>query len=83
MTLNVLGHNYHPQSVMMARRGIQGQGRRLPPTPNKPSTLKLQQNINFPKLNPSPTRVSFHVLYYKMSFRIKASMSFIMKASIN
>jgi voltage-dependent calcium channel N type alpha-1B len=54
------GH-FHPQSqsVMMARRGIQGQGRRLPPTPNKPSTLKLQStNINFPKLNASPTRVS-------------------------
>lgn len=45
---------------MMARRGIQGQGRRLPPTPNKPSTLKLQPaNINFPKLNASPTRVSY------------------------
>lgn len=44
---------------MMTRRGIQGQGRRLPPTPNKPSTLKLQStNINFPKLNASPTRVS-------------------------
>lgn len=42
----------------MTRRG--GQGRRLPPTPNKPSTLKLQStNINFPKLNASPTRVSF------------------------
>lgn len=40
----------------MTRRG--GQGRRLPPTPNKPSTLKLQStNINFPKLNASPTRV--------------------------
>lgn len=61
MKLTILGHNYHPQSqsVMMARRGIPiSQGRRLPPTPNKPSTLKLQQNINFPKLNPSPTRVS-------------------------
>lgn len=58
MNLIILGH-YHPQSVMMARRGVQGQGRRLPPTPNKPSTLKLQStNINFPKLNASPTRVS-------------------------
>lgn len=47
----------HSYPVLVARRG--GQGRRLPPTPNKPSTLKLQStNINFPKLNASPTRVS-------------------------
>lgn len=36
-----------------------GQGRRLPPTPCKPSTLQLKpSNINFPKLNASPTHVS-------------------------
>lgn len=45
----------HSYPVLMTRRGG---GRRLPPTPNKPSTLKLQpSNINFPKLNASPTRV--------------------------
>lgn len=46
--------------MLVTRRG--GQGRRLPPTPNKPSTLKLQStNINFPKLNASPTRVCENV----------------------
>lgn len=56
-----LGHpphhaGQHSYPVLVTRRG--GQGRRLPPTPNKPSTLKLQStNINFPKLNASPTRV--------------------------
>lgn len=36
-----------------------GQRRRLPPTPNKPSTLQTRPtNINFPKLNTSPTYVS-------------------------
>ncbi|KAJ8968302.1 hypothetical protein NQ317_013709 [Molorchus minor] len=35
------------------------QGRRLPPTPCKPSTLQLRPGtINFPKLNASPTHVS-------------------------
>ncbi|KMQ94501.1 voltage-dependent calcium channel type a subunit alpha-1 [Lasius niger] len=44
-------HKVYP--VLVARRG---QGRRLPPTPNKPSTLQLKPaNINFPKLNASPT----------------------------
>ncbi|XP_046418463.1 voltage-dependent calcium channel type A subunit alpha-1 isoform X5 [Neodiprion lecontei] len=50
-------HTHHPHQhsypVLVTRRG---QGRRLPPTPNKPSTLQLQPaNINFPKLNASPT----------------------------
>ncbi|KAG5672200.1 hypothetical protein PVAND_002347 [Polypedilum vanderplanki] len=49
-------HPQHSYPVLMTRRG--GGGRRLPPTPNKPSTLKLQStNINFPKLNASPTRL--------------------------
>lgn len=57
---NEMGHpphaGQHSYPVLVARRG--GQGRRLPPTPNKPSTLKLQStNINFPKLNASPTRL--------------------------
>jgi len=50
-------HRHHPHQhsypMLVARRG---QGRRLPPTPNKPSTLQLKLiNINFPKLNASPT----------------------------
>ncbi|KAG5316037.1 CAC1A protein, partial [Pseudoatta argentina] len=50
-------HRHHPYQrtypVLVARRG---RGRRLPPTPNKPSTLQLKPtNINFPKLNASPT----------------------------
>ncbi|CAO1437735.1 unnamed protein product [Diamesa serratosioi] len=46
-------HVQHSYPVLVTRRG---QGRRLPPTPSKPSTLKLQPtNINFPKLNASPT----------------------------
>ncbi|XP_043254244.1 voltage-dependent calcium channel type A subunit alpha-1 isoform X8 [Colletes gigas] len=50
-------HRHHPHQhsypVLVTRRG---QGRRLPPTPNKPSTLQLKPaNINFPKLNASPT----------------------------
>ncbi|XP_031779373.1 voltage-dependent calcium channel type A subunit alpha-1 isoform X8 [Nasonia vitripennis] len=52
-------HHYHHQPhqhsypVLVTRRT----GRRLPPTPNKPSTLQLKApaNINFPKLNASPT----------------------------
>lgn len=36
-----------------------GRGRRLPPTPIKPSILHLpRKNINFPDVNYSPTRVS-------------------------
>lgn len=44
----------HSYPVLVVRRG---HGRRLPPTPNKPSTLHLRPaSINFPKLNASPTR---------------------------
>ncbi|CAG9865175.1 unnamed protein product [Phyllotreta striolata] len=40
--------------------GRKGQGRRLPPTPCKPSTLQLRPgSINFPKLNASPTHQHF------------------------
>ncbi|XP_049283408.1 voltage-dependent calcium channel type A subunit alpha-1 isoform X13 [Anopheles funestus] len=47
-------HVQHSYPVLVTRR--QGHGRRLPPTPCKPSTLQLKQtNINFPKLNASPT----------------------------
>ncbi|KAJ8883092.1 hypothetical protein PR048_014931 [Dryococelus australis] len=43
----------HSYPVLVARRG---HGRRLPPTPSKPSTLQLRPaSINFPKLNASPT----------------------------
>ncbi|XP_039288587.1 voltage-dependent calcium channel type A subunit alpha-1 isoform X2 [Nilaparvata lugens] len=46
----------HSYPVLVARRG---QGRRLPPTPSKPSTLQLRPaSINFPKLNPSPTHTT-------------------------
>ncbi|XP_068969517.1 voltage-dependent calcium channel type A subunit alpha-1 isoform X23 [Bombus flavifrons] len=53
-------HRHHPHQhsypVLVTRRG---QGRLLPPTPNKPSTLQLKPaNINFPKLNASPTHGS-------------------------
>ncbi|XP_071055556.1 voltage-dependent calcium channel type A subunit alpha-1 isoform X4 [Onthophagus taurus] len=45
----------HSHPVLGSRRG---QGRRLPPTPCKPSTLQLRPGpINFPKLNASPTHV--------------------------
>lgn len=48
----------HSYPVLVARRG---QGRRLPPTPSKPSTLQLRPaSINFPKLNPSPTHCAPH-----------------------
>lgn len=48
-------HVQHSYPVLVQRRG---QGRRLPPTPCKPSTLQLKpSNINFPKLNASPTHV--------------------------
>ncbi|KAF6205925.1 hypothetical protein GE061_020101 [Apolygus lucorum] len=47
-------HTQHSYPVLVTRRGV---GRRLPPTPNKPSTLQLTPaSINFPKLNASPTR---------------------------
>ncbi|KAK6641658.1 hypothetical protein RUM44_013373 [Polyplax serrata] len=48
-------HHSHQHSypVLVTRRG---HGRRLPPTPSKPSTLQLRPaSINFPKLNASPT----------------------------
>ncbi|XP_011506186.1 PREDICTED: voltage-dependent calcium channel type A subunit alpha-1 [Ceratosolen solmsi marchali] len=56
------GHHHYQQQlyqhsypVLVTRRT--GHGRRLPPTPNKPSTLQLKApvNINFPKLSSSPT----------------------------
>lgn len=48
----------HSYPVLVPRRG---QGRRLPPTPSKPSTLQLRPaSINFPKLNPSPTHCPPH-----------------------
>ncbi|XP_065171189.1 voltage-dependent calcium channel type A subunit alpha-1-like isoform X8 [Atheta coriaria] len=47
------GSVQHSHPVLGSRRG---QGRRLPPTPCKPSTLQLRPGpINFPKLNASPT----------------------------
>lgn len=50
------GSMQHSHPVLGSRRG---QGRRLPPTPSKPSTLQLRPGpINFPKLNASPTHVS-------------------------
>nr|XP_034182336.1 voltage-dependent calcium channel type A subunit alpha-1 isoform X16 [Osmia lignaria] len=54
-------HRHHPHQhsypVLVTRRVP---GRQLPPTPDKPSTLQLkkQANINFPKLNASPTHGS-------------------------
>lgn len=44
--------NQHSYPMLPTRRGA---GRRLPPTPNKPSTLHLSQPVNFPHLNRSPT----------------------------
>nr|XP_014290084.1 voltage-dependent calcium channel type A subunit alpha-1 isoform X17 [Halyomorpha halys] len=50
-------HHQHSYPVLVARRG---HGRRLPPTPSKPSTLQLRPaSINFPKLNASPTRTGY------------------------
>ncbi|XP_024081994.1 voltage-dependent calcium channel type A subunit alpha-1 isoform X1 [Cimex lectularius] len=47
-------HTQHSYPVLVTRRG---QGRKLPATPTKPSTLQLTPaSINFPKLNASPTR---------------------------
>ncbi|XP_025830104.1 voltage-dependent calcium channel type A subunit alpha-1 isoform X9 [Agrilus planipennis] len=52
------GSMQHSHPVLGGRRG---QGRRLPPTPCKPSTLQLRPGpINFPKLNASPTHVQSH-----------------------
>uniref|UniRef100_A0A8D9A5M4 Voltage-dependent L-type calcium channel subunit alpha n=1 Tax=Cacopsylla melanoneura TaxID=428564 RepID=A0A8D9A5M4_9HEMI len=56
-------HAQHSYPVLVARRG---QGRRLPPTPCKPSTLQLRPSpvpgsggMNFPKVNPSPTHYPY------------------------
>ncbi|XP_030379796.1 voltage-dependent calcium channel type A subunit alpha-1 isoform X3 [Scaptodrosophila lebanonensis] len=47
-------HMQHSYPTLASRRA--GIGRLLPPTPSKPSTLQLKPtNINFPKLNASPT----------------------------
>ncbi|XP_048524093.1 voltage-dependent calcium channel type A subunit alpha-1 isoform X3 [Dendroctonus ponderosae] len=52
------GSVQHSHPVLGGRRG---QGRRLPPTPSKPSTLQLKPGtINFPKLNASPTHIQSH-----------------------
>ncbi|KAF2879670.1 hypothetical protein ILUMI_26498, partial [Ignelater luminosus] len=52
------GSMQHSHPMLGGRRG---QGRRLPPTPNKPSTLQLRPGaINFPKLNASPTHMQSH-----------------------
>ncbi|XP_055380450.1 voltage-dependent calcium channel type A subunit alpha-1 isoform X7 [Condylostylus longicornis] len=67
---NRMGHYVqHSYPALTTRRG--GIGRRLPPTPCKPSTLQLKpSNINFPKLNASPTHThrstphSVHSLMY-------------------
>ncbi|EDW00502.1 GH11826 [Drosophila grimshawi] len=49
-------HVQHSYPTLASRRA--GIGRRLPPTPSKPSTLQLKPtNINFPKLNASPTHM--------------------------
>lgn len=56
-------HVQYSYPVLVQRRG---QGRRLPPTPCKPSTLHLKpSNINFPKLNASPTHVC--ILYSNLT----------------
>ncbi|CAH1959850.1 unnamed protein product [Acanthoscelides obtectus] len=48
--------------------GRRGQGRRLPPTPCKPSTLQLRPGpINFPKLNASPTHVSIWLILINLT----------------
>lgn len=53
------GSMQHSHPVLGSRRG---QGRRLPQTPCKPSTLQLRPGpINFPKLNASPTHVSLYL----------------------
>ncbi|XP_030749078.1 voltage-dependent calcium channel type A subunit alpha-1 isoform X3 [Sitophilus oryzae] len=52
------GSMQHSHPLLGGRRG---QGRRLPPTPCKPSTLQLKPGtINFPKLNASPTHMQSH-----------------------
>jgi len=48
---NEMGGGGSSYPVLITRRG-----RRLPPTPSKPSSLQIKPtNINFPKLNASPT----------------------------
>nr|XP_023018963.1 voltage-dependent calcium channel type A subunit alpha-1-like [Leptinotarsa decemlineata] len=49
-------HQSNMQHSHPSLGGRKGQGRRLPPTPCKPSTLQLRPgSINFPKVNASPT----------------------------
>lgn len=50
-------HTGHSYPVLTPGGGRRGAGRRLPATPNKPSTLHLspQQQQQFPHLNRSPT----------------------------
>lgn len=49
----ILGGGGSSYPILVGRRG-----RRLPPTPSKPSSLQIKPtNINFPKLNASPTHV--------------------------
>lgn len=49
--------DYHQNYQQLNAR--RGRGRILPATPNKPSALQIpQSDLNFPDLDPSPTRVS-------------------------
>nr|XP_029722685.1 voltage-dependent calcium channel type A subunit alpha-1-like isoform X10 [Aedes albopictus] len=49
----------HTYPVLQSHRDF---GRRLPPRPIKPTTLQLKStNINFPRLNTSPTHQSLHL----------------------
>lgn len=48
--------------TLQSRRGS---GRRLPPTPQKPSLLQIpKSNINFPELSASPTRVRLYAVFH-------------------
>ena len=70
-------HVQHSYPVLAARRG--GAGRRLPPTPCKPSTLQLKPtNINFPKLNASPTHVimKFLLKFFNFILRVQFLLIF-------
>lgn len=65
--------DFHQNYQAMASR--RGRGRRLPPTPSKPSILLLpQKNINFPELNYSPTRVSGIVRNALFGRHVRTSM---------
>ncbi|XP_022648011.1 voltage-dependent calcium channel type A subunit alpha-1-like isoform X2 [Varroa destructor] len=48
-----------PVAAVGSRRGRRGGGRRLPPTPNKPSTLLLLQSGNMPFVANSPTLTQY------------------------